>query len=57
MNIVDPQSETEQPNSATTSQSSETPQVSGSTEADIRALLLDENNPDLEALHNLIMMC
>jgi hypothetical protein len=57
MNIVDPQSETEQPNSATTSQSSETPQVSGSTEADIRALLLDENNTDLEALHNLIMMC
>ena len=29
----------------------------GMTEADIRALLLDENSPDLEALHNLIMMC
>lgn len=26
-------------------------------EIDIRALLLDETNPDLERLHNLIMMC
>lgn len=26
-------------------------------EIDIRALLLDETNPDFERLHNLIMMC
>ena len=26
-------------------------------EIDIRALLLDDGDPDLERLHNLIMMC
>ena len=26
-------------------------------EIDIRALLLDETNPDFERLHNLMMMC
>jgi hypothetical protein len=26
-------------------------------EIDIRALLLDESNPELELLHNLMMMC
>jgi len=57
MNIVDPQSGTEQLDSATTNQSSETSQESVSGEADIRAFLLDEDNPDLERLHSLIMMC